>query len=177
MSRDRWRFGEGNYPHFMTCTIVGWLPLFTRPFAAETIFESWRYLQTERNMILFGYVILENHLHWIAKLADPAKDCANFKSYTARRIIDQLTVRNEQGILDQFRSYRKIQKLDRDYQLWQEGSHPIELKNDEMLRQKLEYSHYNPVERGYVDKPIDWRYSSARNYANLPGLINVVTQW
>jgi len=46
-----------------------------------------------------------------------------------------------------------------------------------MMRQKLEYIHYNPVERGYVDEPAHWRWSSARNYAGLAGLFPVVTEW
>jgi hypothetical protein len=33
-----------------------------------------------------------------------------------------------------------------------------------MLIQKLEYVHYNPVKIGLVDRPEEWRYSSARNY-------------
>jgi hypothetical protein len=37
--------------------------------------------------------------------------------------------------------------------------------------------HYNPVKRGYVDDPLHWRYSSARNYAGLEGLFPVVTDW
>ena len=45
------------------------------------------------------------------------------------------------------------------------------------MRQKLEYMHYNSVKRGYVDNPTDWRYSSARNYAEMQGLIEVATRW
>jgi len=37
-------------------------------------------------------------------------------------------------------------------------------ENEDMLRQKIEYVHNNPVKRGYVDVPEHWRYSSARNY-------------
>ena len=33
--------------------------------------------------------------------------------------------------------------------------------------------HLNPVKRGYVDTPEHWRYSSARNYAGLEGLIEI----
>ena len=58
--------------------------------------------------------------------------------------------------------FRKAHKLDREYQCWEEGSHPQLIQNAEMLRQKLDYSHFNPVKRGYVDKPEHWRYSSAR---------------
>ena len=46
-----------------------------------------------------------------------------------------------------------------------------------MMEQKLEYIHWNPVKRGYVDDPTHWRYSSARNYAGMPSLISVVTDW
>jgi len=46
-----------------------------------------------------------------------------------------------------------------------------------MLRQKLEYIHMNPVKRGYVDQPVCWRYSSARNYADQTGLIEVYREW
>lgn len=42
-----------------------------------------------------------------------------------------------------------------------------------MMEQEIEYIHNNPVKRGYVDEPAYWRYSSARNYAGLPGLIDV----
>jgi putative transposase len=68
-------------------------------------------------------------------------------------------------------------KVDREYQLWQEGSHPKLIQNDDMMRQKLTYMHTNPVVRGYVDEAVHWRYSSARNYARLQGLFPVKTEW
>jgi hypothetical protein len=43
--------------------------------------------------------------------------------------------------------------------------------------QKIEYIQMNPVKRGYVDDPLHWRWSSARNYARQAGLIEVVTDW
>ncbi len=45
------------------------------------------------------------------------------------------------------------------------------------MLQKLAYIHENPVKRGYVDDPVHWRYSSARNDAGLTGLIEVETRW
>jgi putative transposase len=46
-----------------------------------------------------------------------------------------------------------------------------------MMRQKLEYMHFNPVRRRYVDDPVHWRYSSARTYAGLPALLEVEKDW
>ena len=45
------------------------------------------------------------------------------------------------------------------------------------MRQKLDYIHYNPVKRGYVDVPEHWRYSSARDYLGQPGLIEIDKGW
>jgi putative transposase len=175
--RDRWKFYESRFPYFMTCTVVGWLPVFTRPAAVQIIFDSWKYLQEKRGVIILGYVVLENHLHWIARMQDPGTDAGDFKSYTARRIIDLLLERRETTLLDQLARYKDPKKTDRPYQLWQDGSHPIQLQNEEMLRQKLEYAHNNPLKRGYVADPTHWLYSSARNYAHLPALIEIDTRW
>ena len=80
-------------------------------------------------------------------------------------------------LLKQLAYYKRRHKRDSTYQLWQEGTHPEEILHEEMMRQKLEYIHNNPVQRGYVDDPCHWRYSSARNYAGQEGLIAVVTDW
>ena len=58
MSRSRYKFGEAEYPHFITCTIVGWKPLFTRPDLVEIVLESWRFLHDRERMHLLGYVIV-----------------------------------------------------------------------------------------------------------------------
>lgn len=51
-------------------------------------------------------------------------------------------------------------------QFWQQDNHPIEIWSLKVFEQKLNYIHYNPVEAGFVIDPIDWKYSSARNYGN-----------
>ncbi len=175
--RSRYRIFETEYPYFLTCTVVGWLPVFTRPDSVEVVLNSWRFLQTQGRMVLYGYVIMENHLHFIASAPDLPEQVGDFKSFTARKLIDLLEQFQARTILRQLRSEKARHKTDRDYQLWQEGSHPQLIKDDEMMRQKLEYVHVNPVRRGYVDEPTHWPYSSARNYAGKPGLIEVVTDW
>ncbi|MAK90224.1 MAG: transposase, partial [Oleibacter sp.] len=49
--------------------------------------------------------------------------------------------------------------------------------SSEMMRQKIEYIHQNPVKRGYVDQDEHWRYSSARDYAGSEGLLPVDKSW
>jgi len=47
------------------------------------------------------------------------------------------------------------------------------VNSEAVMRQKLDYIHHNPIKRGYVDLAEHWRYSSARNYAGMPGLIDI----
>lgn len=101
----------------------------------------------------------------------------NFRSYTARQIIDFYKARDAQHILKQLNYYKLRHKTDRAYQLWQEGTHPEQIQGEAMMHQKIEYIHYNPVKRGYVDEPIHWRYFSARNYAGQVGLLEVQMEW
>jgi putative transposase len=177
MTRSRYRIYENEYPYFLTCTIVGWLPVFTRPATVQIIYDSWRFLHDEGRLQLYGYVILENHLHLIASAPDLAKEIGDFKSYTARKIIDHLEANNARVLLKLLCFLKAAHKTDRTYQLWQEGSHPEQIQNDAIMRQKLEYIHNNPVVRGYVDEPTHWRHSSARNYAGLPALFPVHREW
>ncbi|HJT79190.1 MAG TPA: hypothetical protein VJ739_18480 [Gemmataceae bacterium] len=177
MTRSRYRIYEDYYPYFLTCTVVGWLPVFTRPETVQIIYDSWRFLQDANRLVLYGYVILENHLHLIASSPDLAKEIGDFKSFTARQIIDHLEAKRARTLLKLLRFLKARHKTDRAYQLWQEGSHPEQIQNDAIMRQKLEYIHNNPVERGYVEEPTHWRHSSARNYAGMQGLFPVRTEW
>jgi REP element-mobilizing transposase RayT len=177
MTRTRYRFNETEYPYFLTCTIVGWLPVFTRREAVQILFDSWAYLKREKGFRLYGYVVLENHLHLIASAPDIANAVKSFKMYTARQIVDMLKFHRADILLKQLRTFKLRHKTRSEYQVWEEGSKPKQIKDDEMMLQKLEYMHNNPVKRGYVDEPLHWRYSSARNYAGETGLMEVVTDW
>jgi REP element-mobilizing transposase RayT len=177
VGRSRYKFGESDFPHFLTCTVVGWLPVFTQPETVQILFDSWRFLQDLGRMDLLGYVVLDNHIHFIAASNNLAKEVGDFKSFTARRMIDYLQERRVQTLLDGLEYHRSPHKTDRKFQLWQEGSHPKVIETEQVLRQKLEYIHNNPVKRGFVDEPVHWRYSSARNYAGLESLVDVTTDW
>ena len=177
MSRTRYRIWDTTRPYFLTDTIVDWLPVFTRPEAAAIVLDSWRFLTASRGLTLYAYVVMENHLHWVAAADDLPKQVKEFKSFTARRIIDFLGARADAGMLDRLAWLKAGYKTRSTHQFWQEGSHPKEITSDEMMEQKVEYVHNNPVRRGYIERPEHWRYSSARNYLGQPGLVEVTTRW
>lgn len=58
------------------------------------------------------------------------------------------------------------------YKFWQNEYHPVELYSNEMMDEKLDYIHGNPVKKEIVERPEDYLYSSARNYCGLKGLID-----
>jgi hypothetical protein len=60
------------------------------------------------------------------------------------------------------------------YKFWQNEYHPVELFYNEMMDQKLDYIHENPVKEGVVENPEDYLYSSARDYAGKKGQLDVV---
>ena len=173
MGRSRYKIHEPTYPHFITCTILHWIPIFTRVETTKIIFDSLKYLQEKENFTLYAYVILENHLHLIAQSNDIGKSMAKFKSFTAKEIIGHLKEKNVTTILEQLAFYKKAHKSDRELQLWQEGIQPKLIQSDEMMREKMNYIHQNPVKRGYVDEAKHWRYSSARDYEGADGLIEI----
>ena len=177
MARSRYRVVKPNAPHFLTATVVNWLPVFASRPIAQILLDSLRFLQEQERIILYAYVIQEKHTHLVAEADDLSKEMGDFKSWTARAIIEFLKDRKAHHILDQLAELKLPHKTDRTYQLWQEGSHPQLIQGEAMMRQKIEYIHNNPVKRGYVDKPTDWRYSSARNYARMEGLIPMTTNW
>lgn len=177
MSRSRFRFGDEQSAHFMTNTIVAWLPIFSDPDCVNIVLDSWRFLQRDRDIKILAWVILENHLHWIAVGPHLSRRVGEFKSFTANQILNLLTKKRYTTLLQELTFFKLKHKTDQDHQLWQEGSHPQMIESIEVALQKLEYIHNNPLRRGYVDDPTHWRYSSARAYAKMPCLLDVDTDW
>ena len=177
MGRSRYKIVEPTHPHFVTCTILNWLPLFTRKKSVDILLDSLRHLQQKENLKLYAYVILENHIHLIVQSDDVAKSMRHFKSFTAKALLKLLQKENAQTLLKQFQFYKKAHKTDKTYQLWQEGYQPKLIQTDAMMIGKIQYIHNNPVKRGYVDEAVHWRYSSARDYEGVDGLIEVERFW
>ncbi len=173
MGRSRYVITEVDQPHFMTCTVMEWLPIFTRPEVVKILLDCWQYQRDHKGLKLYGYVVLENHLHFIAQAPNLAKCVQEFKSFTARQIIDYLKVHHAEQLLTRLCFAKRAHKTDREYQFWQEGVHAEMVFSDEIMREKLNYIHQNPVKRGYVDRIEHWRYSSARNYEGQGGVIDI----
>ena len=173
MGRSRYVITEPDKPHFMTCTVMEWLPVFTRPETVQIILDCWQYQRENEGFKLYGFVVLENHLHFIAQAPRLDKCVSSFKSFTARKLIDYLQAHHVEQILKRLRFSKRAHKFDREYQFWQEGAHAEMVFSDDIMREKLKYIHENPVKRGYVNRAEYWRCSSASYYEGLGGVIDV----
>jgi len=171
--RSRYKVAELQSPHFLTCTIVGWLPVFSRPKYLDIITASLTFCQEQKGLGLHAYVILDNHLHLIVTANRLSHVVRDFKRHTAGEILSVAREENKLWLLKQFEFFRSSHKVNSQHKIWQEGFHPKAIISEAMLRQKLDYIHYNPVRLGLVDTPEDWRYSSARNYSGQDGMIEI----
>jgi putative transposase len=77
-------------------------------------------------------------------------------------------------MLDLFRKYGAETGKHHQYKFWQGEFHPIELNTNEMMDERMQYIHYNPVEAGIVYEPESYRYSSAIDYGTMrKGLLEI----
>ncbi|MBU4446113.1 MAG: transposase [Candidatus Marinimicrobia bacterium] len=177
MTKTRYKIGKDNYPYFITSTVVEWLPLLTKKPVDEIILEILDYMQNHNRITILAYVIMPTHIHFIATSQNLPKEVANFNSFSARTIIDHFKTTNQENILEMLAFSKPDYKIDRTYQFWQEGGKPKQIFNLKIMQDKVQYIHYNPVRKGLVEKSSDWLYSSAGNYIDGTGLIDVVTDW
>ncbi len=167
----RYRILDQKGLNYLTCTIVGWVDIFTRATYRDIIIESLSYCQRAKGLRIFAYVLMSNHLHMIVKAEGMQQLSAilrDFKKFTSRQILEAIEKGNEsrkEWLLHVFSYYAKFNTNNRYYQMWIQDNHPIELVSPKVIWQKVEYIHNNPVRAKWVENPEDYLYSSARSYA------------
>ena len=165
-------------PHFITATVVDWVDVFSRKNYKDCIVESLDFCIKNKGMILYGFVIMSNHIHLIiqseeSKLSDLIRD---FKKFTAKTILNKIESGPESRtdwMLKRFEFACKSHTRNEKYQFWQYGSHPEEIFSEKFMWSKLDYIHLNPVRVGIVARASHYRYSSASNYVNDNGIIEI----
>ena len=139
--------------------------------------ETFKYCRENKGLELFAYVIMTNHVHAMMrskdeKLSDLVRD---FKRHTSKEIMDAIGANPQESRKEWlemvFRYHAKFNKRVMDKQLWTHDNHAVELSRNDMVDSRLQYIHENPVRAGWVEKPEDYLYSSARNYAEMEALI------
>jgi putative transposase len=69
----------------------------------------------------------------------------------------------------------RVKRLPR---FWQVRYYDFPVWSEAKRIEKLRYIHRNPVKRGLVDRPQDWKWSSFVHYASgTEGIVEIESQW
>ena len=174
----KYKVGEDALAHFVTCTVVGWIDVFTREEYKKIIIDSLAYCIKEKALKIHAWVIMTNHIHLIissqySKISDVMRD---FKKFTSKQIvaaiIDNEKESRKDWMLNMFRYAGQENSANKEYQFWKNEYHPIVLDTEEKRQRRLKYVHENPVKAGFVLLPEEYKYSSAIDYCTkMKGLL------
>lgn len=171
MSR-KYKFGEKSGAYFISFATVFWIDVFTRDYYFCCVTEALDYCRKNKGMELYGYCIMPSHVHLIfrSSLNDPSGLIRDFKGFTARKLLKAIAENphesRKEWLLWMFSHAGKKNSNVKNMQFWQQNNKPIEIWSLKVFEQKLNYIHNNPVASGFVLNPIDWKFSSARNYGD-----------
>lgn len=163
---------------FITYATVGWVDVFTRPLYKDILIDSLRFCQEQKGLELFAWCIMTNHVHLIAraetgsKLEDIFRD---HKKFTAKAVVKAIEFNPWESRKEWLLAL--LRKPDGSIQLWQHDLHPIWVRRPDIIQQKLQYIHKNPVKAVIVEEPHHYLYSSARDEAGLPGMLKLASIW
>jgi REP element-mobilizing transposase RayT len=166
--------------YFVTFTVVHWIDVFIRNEYKEIFIDSIKYCQKEKGLLVGAWCIMTNHIHLIIgtkgdnKLEDIIRDLKSYTSRHIRKFIqhNQQESRKEWMLWMMERAGKKLSN-NKDFQFWLQHNHPIALVNSDILLQRLNYLHNNPIVAGFVYEPQHWRFSSAIDYSGGKGLIDL----
>jgi len=174
--------------HFVSFAVVDWIDVFIRNEYKDIVIYSLIYCQKNKGLEIYAWCIQTSHVHLIIgthgkNIEDILRDFKSFTSRNLKAAIRENPAESRKecppdpvraGMLAMMEDAGKKNSNNNDFQFWQQDNHPIELWDNYMIEQKLEYIHMNPVVAGFVSSPEDYVYSSARDYAGEKGLLGII---
>ena len=145
--------------YFFTVVTYNRQPIFIAPAAVELLRFSFRYTMVRHPFTIVASVILPDHLHFIWTLPPDSSDFSTrwrlIKSYFTRHWFSVDYVHDTSS-----------QNLKKEKNVWQGRFWEHFIRDEHDLTRHLDYIHYNPVKHGFVDTPMEWKYSSFQNYVD-----------
>jgi REP element-mobilizing transposase RayT len=162
---------------FFTATILNWKHLLKPNKYKGIIISSLQFLVNQNRSVILAFVIMPNHLHllWQLNISIKREDVQrDFLKYTAQQIRFDLQVSHPQ-VLEKFR----VNAKDRTYQIWERNALTVDLFGKEIVEQKLNYMHLNPLQEKWnlVQQPEAYAYSSAQFYLTGKDRFNILTDY
>ncbi len=138
------RYQQTGDLHFITFSCYRRLPLLGTPAARNTFEEVLEITRRKHQFWINAYVVMPEHVHLL--VSEPEVSMLS----TALKVLKQ-------------ESTRKLKTPGMDH-FWQARYYDFNVHSEKKRAEKVDYIHFNPVHRGLVEEPQDWRWSSYRHY-------------
>jgi len=144
MFRSGYQIRDQEGIYFITCTVIQWADIFSRPLFADIIIESLNFCIREKGLNVHAWVILSNHIHLIVspKIGNSLSDILrDFKKFTDGKIIKTRSSSTGESrknwLLWLFNNAGSENSRNEKLQFWIQDNHPIELNNEGKKSRKL----------------------------------------
>lgn len=155
MTKGLIRYQRTGGMHFITFSCYQRLPYLGSASARNLFERSLEVMRLRYEFVVCGYVVMPEHVHL---LVNEPKKAILAKAIQALK----LSV--------------SVQRRERPF--WQPRYYDFNIHNELKRVEKLRYMHRNPVNRGLVEKPEDWAWSSFRHYATGEiGTVEIESFW
>ena len=167
--------------YFITFTCYKWLPLFALSSIHEYL-PGWFYQLSRKGLILCGFVIMLNHMHFLLFALPQSQDLnqaiGSGKRFLAYEIVKRLRVRKQENILAFLAAAvpPKERGKGKKHQIFQPSFDAKLCDSVEMIESVLDYIHQNPVSGKWslADEFPQYVLSSSSFYENgTPSFITV----
>jgi putative transposase len=164
MTQHLKRFYGGNDLHFLTFSCHHRQPFFDSDISRELFLRSLERVRRRYRLVVLGYVVMPEHVHLL--VSEPQR--ANLST-----AIQALKLGFVRALSRDSLTSRKVgEKWGTPF--WQARFYDFNVWTEKKRIEKLRYLHRNPVARGLVDSPQQWKWSSYRWYLNRQtGIVKV----
>jgi putative transposase len=154
-------YGSGHF-HFITTSCYHRRPLLGTPRRRDCLVKILEEVRVRYGFIVVGYVVMPEHIHLLIsepERGSPSTVMQVLKQRFARRLLGEWRRRGhpEQNSLWQ-------EAFERGH-IWQKRFYDFVVRSEAKKVEKLRYMHHNPVKRGLVLEPEQWKWGSSRWYA------------
>jgi putative transposase len=145
--------------HFITTSCYRRLSLLNTARARDRFLSILEETRQQYRFVVVGYVVMPEHVHLLLsepEVGTPSTVMQVLKQRTARALLPRRTRRNPRQ--------RELFGEEPRRAFWQARSYDFNVWSTKKRVEKLRYMHRNPVNRGLVKSPEQWRWSSYRHY-------------
>ena len=160
MPRGLHRSYGAHHLHFITCSCYRRLPLFRTARSRDAFLAILEQTRQRYRFVVVGYVVMPEHIHLLItepEVGTPSTVMQVLKQRSARALLP-----NKKRSDPRQRSLFTNASLRTPF--WQARFYDFNVWTTKKRVEKLRYMHRNPVKRGLVGAPEQWRWSSYRFY-------------